>query len=574
MEKTNTPIKSRIVIAALFVCLASLLPAAEQTPAGNDSQSGTVILDPQTISKQAESPASKDAGPGPNTEPMARGPFQPSWESLKNYQCPEWFRDAKFGIFADWGPQCQPEVPDGSGWYARDLYVQGSKDHNVHLQKYGHPSKVGFKDVCNDWKGEKFDPDKLLALYQRAGAKYLVAMANHHDNFDLWDSTYQPWNSVNIGLKRNLIGDWAKATRAAGLRFGVSVHASPAWSWYGTSVKADTTGPLAGIPYDGNLTKKDGKGQWWEGLDPQDLYAQSRKPGDRQAYCDKFYNRTLDLINRYQPDVLYFDDRKLPLADAEAYGLRIAAHLYNSSITRNSGRNEAVMNTKGLDEMQQRCLVYDIERGRTDRINAQPWQTDTCIGNWFYDPVFLQRHKYRKAGDVVRLLCDVVSKNGNLLLSVPIRGNGELDADEIAILQDIGKWMNINGEAIYATRPWKTFGEGPSTIPTDKEKQIGEWRVKLNQLWDFRDGCKPYTSEDIRFTQSKDGKTLYAIVMGVPKESLKIKSLAGEKIQGISLLGSDAKLNWKQEADALVIQPAAEWPCQHTVAFKIELAEQ
>jgi alpha-L-fucosidase len=562
-------------VCLLAGIVAGLAASSWAVTTGTDSNPQSVILDPNAFSKASAVTTGYAARPGPGTEPMAQGPFQPSWKSLMNYQTPEWFRDAKFGIFAHWGPQCQPEAPGGSGWYARNLYVQGSKDYEAHVRKYGHPSKVGFKDVCNDWKGEKFDPDKLMALYKQAGAKYLVALANHHDNFDLWDSKYQPWNSVAMGPKRNVIGDWAKAARGAGLRFGVSVHADPAWNWYETSVKSDTNGPLAGVPYDGLLTKADGKGLWWEGLDPQDLYAQSRKPGERQAYCDKFFNRTLDLINRYHPDVLYFDDRKLPLGETEAYGLGIAAHLYNSSIARNGGSNEAVINTKGLDETQQQCLVYDIERGRTDRINAQPWQTDTCIGNWFYDPAYFEKHKYRKAGNVIDLLCDIVSKNGNLLLSIPIRGNGELDGDEIAVLQELGRWMAINGETIYSTRPWKIFGEGPSTSPTEKDKQIGEWRVKLNQLWDWP--SQPYAPEDIRFTQSKDGRTLYAIVMGVPKGEVRITSLGTDTklldhaVSSVSLLGSDAKLDWKQDADALVIRPVAKWPCEHAVAFKISM---
>ena len=519
--------------------------------------------------------------PGPGTEPMATGPFQPSWESLKNYQTPEWFRDAKFGIFAHWGAQCQPE---GGDWYARSLYVEGKEVYRLHIERYGHPSRVGFKDICNLWKAEKFDPDSLLSLYKQAGAKYLVAMASHHDNFDNWDSRYQPWNSVRVGPKRDLIGAWAKAARAKGLHFGVSLHNDHAWSWYEPSRGADTKGPLDGVPYDGNLTKADGKGLWWDGQDPQDLYAQNHKPGEKpsQAYCDNFYNRTLDLVNKYRPEVLYFDDRVLPLGDkglswgdSPEYGLRIAAHLYNSSIARN-GRNEAVMNTKGLDEEQQRCLVYDIERGRTDRILARPWQTDTCIGNWHYDRTIFERHGYRKAGAVIQLLADIVSKNGNLLLSVPVRASGELDPDETAILQEIGSWMNVNGESIYATRPWKVFGEGPSTAPCAKEKQVG-WRATLNQLWDWRDGCQPYTSEDVRFTQSKDGKAVYAILLGVPAGPVRITSfgpdrkLLTKRIAGVKLLGSGETLKWKQEPGALVIQPVAKWPRNHAVAFKIAL---
>ena len=185
---------------------------------------------------------------------MADGKFQPTWESLKQYETPEWFRDAKFGIWAHWGPQCQPERGD---WYARHMYSEGHWQYQDHLARYGHPSKHGFKDVIHEWKAEKWDPDKLLALYKRAGAEYFIALANHHDNFDNYDSKYQPWNSVNLGPKKDLIGGWAKAARSNGMRFGVSVHAAHAWSWYETAQGADKEGPLAGVPYDGKLTKAD-----------------------------------------------------------------------------------------------------------------------------------------------------------------------------------------------------------------------------------------------------------------------------------------------------------------------------
>jgi len=211
-------------------------------------------------------------------EPVAEGPFKPEWESLKNYKTPEWFRNAKFGIWAHWGPQCQPESGD---WYARGMYEEGSGHYKSHLDHYGHPSKEGFKDIINRWHAENWDPEKLLQLYKRAGAQYFFALANHHDNFDNYDSKYQPWNSVNLGPKKDLIGGWAKATRDAGLKFGVSVHAAHAWSWYEPSQGADKKGPLAGVPYDGKLTKADGKGLWWDGYDPQDLYAQSHQPGKR-----------------------------------------------------------------------------------------------------------------------------------------------------------------------------------------------------------------------------------------------------------------------------------------------------
>ncbi len=201
-------------------------------------------------------------------EPVAPGKFDPSWESLAQYKVPEWYRDAKFGIWAHWGPQCQPEQGD---WFARFMYVEGSPEYNWFKAHYGPQSKFGFKDICNDWKAQKWNPERLVALYKRAGAKYFFAMGNHHDNMDLWDSKYQPWNSVNIGPKKDIIDGWAKAARKNGLYFGVSIHAAHAWLWYETAQRADKDGPFAGMPYDGKMTKADGKGTWWEGMDPQDF---------------------------------------------------------------------------------------------------------------------------------------------------------------------------------------------------------------------------------------------------------------------------------------------------------------
>ena len=516
----------------------------------------------------------------------AEGPFQPNWESLASqYQCPEWFRDAKFGIWAHWGPQCEPEYSD---WYARLMYVEGGDRYNFHLKTYGHPSKVGFKDIIHQWKAANFDPDKLLAFYKENGARYFMALANHHDNFDLWDSKYQPWNSVAIGPKKDLVGGWAAAARKLGLPFGVSVHASRAWKWYESAQGADTNGPLAGVPYDGKLTKADGKGQWWEGLDPQELYAQDHKPavyardglevmktvitpGDKvsPAYCEKFTLRTLDLIDQYKPDLVYFDEPVLPMRDGpESYGLRIVSHFYNSQLKWHGGRNEGVINTKRLNEQQRKALVYDIESGKSEGILAEPWQTDTCIGKWHYNRAVFQNHQYKDAGTVIRMLADIVSKNGNLMLSVPLRRDGTPDEQEVQIVSGIGAWLKVNGEALYATRPWKVYGEGPSAeAPPEKGEHGG-----------IKDApAKPFTPEDIRFTQSKDGTTLYAIVMAVPQAAVRIKSLGAgsnlleKKITGISLLGSDAKPEWKQEAEALVVQPVQKWPSQNVVAFKITL---
>jgi alpha-L-fucosidase len=503
-------------------------------------------------------------GPAPALKlpAIADGPFKPEWASLAAYQTPEWFRDAKFGIWAHWGAQCEPEHGD---WYARNMYMEGSRDYQYHVAEFGHPSKAGFKDVIHRWKAAKFDPDTLLAFYKENGARYFMALANHHDNFDNFKSTYQPWNSVALGPQKDLIGGWASAARKLGLRFAVSVHASRAWSWYEVAQGADAKGPLAGVAYDGRLTKADGKGLWWDGLDPQDLYAQNHAPGAKlawswkpaegsstpdAAYMEKFFKRTKQLWDDYRPDQIYFDDHVLPfIGVTDEVGLRLAAHFYNSSIQAN-GRNEAVINGKMLDESQRRALVFDIERGKADAILPQPWQTDTCIGSWHYDREIFVNHKYKSAASVVRMLADIVSKNGNLMLSVPLQRDGTPDADEIEIVKGIGAWLTVNGEAIYATRPWQVYGEGPSTTKVEKGQFGGQTDVQK----------APFTSEDIRFTQSKDGRTLYAIVLEIPADgTVTIKSLAAgspdsnREVRSVGLVGG-ADLKFTRDAAGLHVR--------------------
>jgi alpha-L-fucosidase len=493
-------------------------------------------------------------------EPVATGSFQPTWDSLQQYECPEWFRDAKFGIWAHWGPQCQPEEGD---WYARGMYLEGGGQYRAHVATYGHPSEAGFKEVIRDWKAENWEPQKLVDLYKRAGAKYFFAMANHHDNLDLWDSKYQPWNSVKVGPKKDIIAVWAQAARQAGLPFGVSVHAAHAWSWYEPAQGADRNGPKAGIPYDGKLTKADGKGKWWDGLDPQDLYAQNHAPAadflngnsiharwnwgkgitqPDQAYCDKFYNRTIDLINRSNPDLLYFDDTALPLWPVSDAGLKIAAHFYNHNTATRGGKMTAVLFGKILTEDQREALVWDVERGAPNAIQPYPWQTDTCIGGWHYD----KRQRYKSPAMVVHMLADIVSKNGNLLLNVPVRGDGSIDEKEERIVGEIASWMEVNGKAIHATRPWKVFGEGPAMAGASLSAQ------------GFNEGKgKPYTAEDVRYTRSKDGKTVYAIILGWPDKPVTLRSLGKEsgKVGAVKLLGAADMPSWKQEDDALVVEP-------------------
>jgi len=517
-----------------------------------------------------------------SAKPVTPGKFQPTWNSLKQYQTPDWFRNAKFGIWAHWGPQCAPEDSD---WYARNMYIQGHPQNVYQVSHYGPPSQFGFKDVIHTWKAEHWDPDKLVALYKRTGAQYFVALADHHDNFDLWDSHYQPWNSVRVGPQKDLIAGWARAAHEQGLPFGVSVHAAHAWSWYEMTQSTDKTGPLAGVPYDGKLTKADGQGKWWDGLDPQDLYEQRHspspnfaKPGaihDRwdwgngvsqpdQAYCDKFYNRIVDLVHNYRPDLVYFDDDALPLWPVSDAGLKIAADFYNFSEKTHHGKLEAVILGKQLNDQEKKCMVWDIERGTSDQIEPLPWETDTCIGNWHYDRSLYDRNRYKSASHVIKMLCDIVSKNGNLLLNIPVRSDGTIDDKEEVVLKGIAEWMDVNKECIFGTRPWKVFGEGPASEgPAVKVGNFNEGKGK------------PFTGEDVRFT-TKDG-VLYMIALGLPKTDLQIKSLGlaakllARPISKIRLLGIDEKVQWSQTEDALTVKLPGKMPNDIAIVFKISL---
>jgi alpha-L-fucosidase len=516
------------------------------------------------------------------SEAIEKGPFKPTWESLENYKTPEWYRNAKFGMWAHWGPQCQPESGD---WYARGMYQEGSWQYKIHLEKYGHPSKFGFKDVINQWKAEKWDPEELVSLYKNAGAQYFMAMANHHDNLDLYDSKYQKnWNATKVGPKKDLIAGWAKAAKKNELPFGVSVHASHAWRWYEVAQRSDKTGAYAGIPYDGKLTKADGKGTWWEGLDPQELYAQNHPLSQNsldensihgqwdwgngtyppsKEYSGKFYNRTIDLINKYNPDLVYFDDSQFPLWPVSDAGLRIAAHLYNKSI-KEHGELRAVINGKVLNEQQRKAMVWDIERGQANEIQPLPWQTDTCIGGWHYDRGLYERNGYKTAKMVVQTLVDIVSKNGNLMLNIPVRGDGSIDEKERTIVEEIGVWMKANSESIYGTRPWKIFGEGPAQQASAQLNAQG-----------FNEGKgKPFTHEDIRFNVK--GKVLYATAMGWPQNgTLLIKSLATQSsnhianIQKVELLGMNEPLSFEHTEQGLSIKLPQQNLNQPAYVFKI-----
>lgn len=502
--------------------------------------------------------------------PQEEGKFQNNWESLKQWECPEWFKDAKFGLWAHWGPQCQAESGD---WYARFMYYS-SNPYDEHRGVYYNPSEYGLKEFCRDWKAKKWNPEAIMAKYKSVGCKYFMTLGNHHDNFDLWNSPYQEWNSVNIGPERDIVGEWAQAARSNGLRLGVSIHASHAWTWLEPSQK-----------YDGNLTKAEGKGKWWEGYDPQELYAQRHAHSTgwensgtihsqwdwgngasipSAAYKTKLQNRCRQMVNDYNPDMVYFDDTVLPFWGCdEQWGQDFLAHYYNHSANQNDGTADVVVCGKILPDEQKQLMLWDVERGIPDRPRKEYWQTCTCIGDWHYKKSI---GNYKSAATVVRMLIDVVSKNGNLLLSIPLNADGEYDSREAAVLDGIEAWMKINGESIYGTRTWDAcFGEGPLAEAVNNMTAQG-----------FNEG-QNYTSADVRYVTK--GDVVYATIMAWPSAGeylMKAFSPLAESYKGevdkVELLGY-GPVEFRQGGQGLVINVPSTHPNDIAPAFRITFKE-
>ena len=451
----------------------------------------------------------------PTTDVVVKtGAYTADWNNLAAWECPEWFRDAKFGIWAHWDPQCEAEDGD---WYARSMYGDGGQ-RTTFYNYFGHypDHDWGYKDFCRYWTIANWDPAALIDLYYAAGARYFMAMGQHHDNYDCWDSPYQEWNSMNIGPKRDVVGEWADECRRVGMKVGVSMHGAHAWTFFEVGRDKDT-----------GVTKDEGTGKWWEGYDPQELYAQNHEHSSNWAdwgtihnqwdwgngvcpptvsYMQKFQNRILQCINKYDPDMLYFDDTVLPFYGAstntnDQYSLRILQHFYNHSAAKN-GEQQVVVCGKKLNDMHKQAMLWDIERGTPDRCQDLPWQTCTCLGGWHYSKYEGDRNMYKSAETVIRMLIDIVSKNGNLLLSVPVRGDGTIDNNERNIVNGIKAWMDINSESIHGTRPWKVFGEGPAAEATYGMNGQG-----------FNEG-QSYGSSDVRYV-TKNGK-VYATIMAWP----------------------------------------------------------
>jgi alpha-L-fucosidase len=489
-------------------------------------------------------------------QPLFAQKFTPEIESFKQYTYPDWFRDAKFGIWAHWGPQAVPRQGD---WYARKMYESDvpdwrtkeptgkpSREYLYHLEHYGHPSKFGYKDIITLWKAERWNPEELMKLYKKVGAKYFVSMGTHHDNFFLWDSKIHRWNSVKMGPKKDIVGLWQQAAKKEGLRFGVSEHLGASYTWFQPSHGADKTGPLAGVPYDGANPEY------------EDLYHPKTADNDKDWLTNNPENQKnwlasiTELIDLYHPDLVY-SDSELPFGEV---GRTMVSHFYNQDLEKNGGKLDAVYTCK--HSVSNGRWVMDIERGAMDSISVDPWQTDTSIGDWYYRT----GQKYMTGTEVIQMLVDIVSKNGNLLLNVVQTPEGDLEQDVLDILNEIADWIPANGEGIYGTRPWKIYGEGTSTI--NQEKGV------FGGVKDVR----PYETDDIRFTAK--GEILFVFCMKTPAGDIKINSLGkdskicGKTVESVKILGSNEKLKWNQNADALVINKPSKLPDWQVVTFKVE----
>ena len=531
--------------------------------------------------------------------PIVDGPCQPNWKSLgDHFKTPGWWRQAKIGMWLHWGPQSTGEDGD---WYAKWIYMPryawGARYGGVyqdHLTRYGHPSQFGYKDMLPLWKAAKWNPDKLMALYHRAGARYVIAQGMHHDNFDLWDSKYQPWNSVKIGPRRSIVGDWKKAADKEGMRFGIAFHGDYSLWWYQPAFLSDLEGPLKDVPYDG-AQNYDGKDTWWKkmGLDLKDLYGIDLKdevqvpaawkdgliayrmsnplghgiPENRNLtyhhdfatwFATKWTHRVIDAIDQFSPDFIYFDGGgSYPFCGrGTGRGLRadatprVIADLYNSNMKKHGGTLEAMAFTKGNEDA--RAVAVNVEsRVPQDIKRDQPWQTENGLGEWFY-----KQGTFYDSGMVIHQMLEAVSHNGNYAINIPLTPDGELDPGGTQTLEDMGAWMDVNSEGIYDSSAWDVWGEGSIVMGGGN---LGPAQAKT-----------PYTGQDIRFT-AKDG-ALYAYLMAWPADGkVTVHALAtpAGKVSDVTLLGSKDKLEWEQTGDGLTLHLPAAKPCEFAYGLKV-----
>lgn len=468
--------------------------------------------------------------------------FEPTWASLSTYEVPAWYQDGKFGIFIHWGPYCVPAF--GNEWYPRHMYLQSTREFIYHQKVYGHQSKFGYKDFIPLFKAEKFDPTAWADLFRRAGARFVVPVAEHHDGFAMYDSALTRWTAAKMGPQRDIIGELAAATRAAGMVFGVSSHRAEHWWFFngGREFDSDVQDPAYADFYGPAMPQP-----------PNALHERDSEPRPDAAFLEDWLARCCELVDKYRPQLFWFDwwIRQIVF---QPYLQRFAAYYYNRGLEWGQG---VAINYK-LDAFPEGTAVLDIERGQLKDIRPRLWQNDTSVSknSWGY----IQHHDYKTPTALIHDLVDVVSKNGALLLNVGPRPDGTIPEQEQAILLEIGRWLAINGEAIYGTRPWKVYGEGPTEVYeggfTDTKRAA-------------------FTPADVRFTTR--GDILYAIVLGWPADGvaqvtwLRAGSpLYPGPIQRVELLGAPQPVEWTRDHVGLKVKLPAQRPHEAAFALKIE----
>jgi alpha-L-fucosidase len=468
-------------------------------------------------------------------------PFQPTWSSLKKHSTPQWFKDAKFGIYTHWGIYCVPAKGPNATWYPYNMYRPGTEQYEYHLKTYGGPEKFGYKDFIPMFTAEKFDPDEWAELFKNSGAQYAGPVAEHHDGFPMWDTQFGDWSAAKMGPKRDVVGLLEKAIRKQGLRFLTAFHHAENWWFYPHWVKEyDTSDPRYSGLY-GPLHNLQGpeNEQWFFNQDRPSKW-----------FLDRWKARMVEVLDRYAPDLIWYDFGLGGVPDQ--YKMDFLANYYNRETEW--GR-EVVVTYKNYDLAPQAGVV-DLELGRMTDLTYYEWITDSTVDDgeaWGY----IQDTGYKSPTSMVHYLIDNVSKNGHLLLNIGPKPDGTLPEEAKEILREMGKWLALNGEAIYGTTTWVSFGEGPNKI-----SKSGAFNEKNVPVFDAR---------DVRFTV-KDN-TLYAILLGWPEGPVHIETLKllwKPEVKSVRMLGVDQELVWTLDEKGMTITPPAQKPGEHAFVIKIE----
>jgi alpha-L-fucosidase len=487
------------------------------------------------LEKAAAAGDGQTTGPAAGGQAAAAGAYQPTWESLTKHPDPEWFDEAKFGIYFHWGVYSVPAY--GTEWYSRNMYQKGSRENRHHLATYGPLSKFGYKDFIPMFTAEKFDPDEWAELFEKAGAKFAGPVAEHADGFAMWDSRLTKWNAARMGPRRDIVGEMARAVRKRGLKFIATFHHQWLWGWYPTYDKdVDASMPACSGLYGPAA--------------PASAFHPRNDPKPSRQFCELWEAKVKEVIDKYQPDLLWFDSRMTIIDDACRKDL--LAYYYNRA--RQWGRQVGV--TYKDRDLPPGAGMVDLERGRMAAATPYKWLNDDSIDwkSWCY----VQDASYKSADRLVDELVDIVSKNGNLLLNIGPKADGEIPQPVRHRLLAMGQWLRVNGEAIYGTRPWEVHGEGPTKV---KGGHFGE-----GSIGDF-------TAEDIRFTAK--GRALYAVLLAWPGERAVITSLhSGRKlwlgeVGQVRMLGAAGRLEWSRDAKGLTVRMPARKPCEHAFVLKI-----